>query len=160
MSPRLALRTTSNLLNRATEHLLSALGLSMALVIGLQVFCRYVLNHSLFWSEELARAMLVWLTFLGAAVAWHRGLHPGVDVLARRLPTKMRCLARLLVQVAALAFFVTMIIGGWKYCWFVRHQISPALAIPRWIVPAVIPVSGLLLLIHTLAELLESPAGT
>ncbi len=49
--------------NRYTEGFLLLLGLTMAAVVILQVFCRYILNYSLFWSEELARFLLVWLTF-------------------------------------------------------------------------------------------------
>ncbi len=153
---RTMLQRLSAALNRIIGHLLAGLGLSMALVIGVQVFCRYVLNHSLFWSEELARAMLVWLTFLGATVAWYRRLHPGIDLVTRRLPPSLQRLADLLVQLVAMALFAAMVIAGCRYGWFIRHQISPALAMPRWITPAVIPLSGLVLLVHSLATF---PAG-
>ena len=36
----------------------------MRLVLGIQIFCRFVLNNSLPWSEELARFMFIWSTFL------------------------------------------------------------------------------------------------
>lgn len=36
----------------------------MTLVLGIQIFCRFVLNNSLTWSEELARFMFIWSTFL------------------------------------------------------------------------------------------------
>ncbi len=146
---RSLLRRTSARLNSAIEYLLSGLGLAMSLVLGLQVFCRYVLNHSLFWSEELARAMLVWLTFLGATVAWYRQLHPGIDALTSRLSRRGRRLSRLFMQVMAMALFSVMIIAGCRFAWFVRHQLSPALGLPRWIVPSIIPASGLVLLLHT-----------
>ena len=63
------LEQCSDALNRGAERLLTVISLTMALVILLQVFCRYALNHSLFWSEELGRMLLVWLTFIGASVA-------------------------------------------------------------------------------------------
>ena len=44
----------STQVNQAVEVLLFGLGFSMALIVAVQVFFRYVLNQSLFWSEELA----------------------------------------------------------------------------------------------------------
>lgn len=128
----------------------------MTLVVLLQVFCRYLLNSSLFWSEELARYLLVWLSFLGATVAYYHQLHPGVDVLTRRLPQSGRRGARFMVHLVTLGVALVMILAGSRFAWFVRLQISPALGLPKWIVLAVIPLCGLLLLVHALAFLLEN----
>ena len=132
------------------EFLLSVMGLSMALLVAVQVFCRYILNSSLFWSEELARYMLVWLSFFGATIAAFRHLHPGVDALFSRLPTGGQRLSQLLVQLVTMGLAVVMIVAGTRFAWFVRMQITPALGIPKWVVLAVIPASGLVLLLHTL----------
>lgn len=120
----------------------------MALLVAAQVFCRYVLNHSLFWSEELARYMLVWLTFLGATVAYYRGLHPGVDAVTSRLQAGGRRASMLLVYLISMALFGVMVVSGTQFAWFVRLQISPALYLPKWIILAIIPVSGAILLLY------------
>ena len=138
-------------INRWVEYLLFRLGLSMALVVATQVFFRYVLNHALFWSEELARFMLVWLSFLGASTAYKRGLHPGVDVLTSRLPPSIRSACLHLVQIVSLALFSIMVVYGVRFAFFIRAQISPALYLPKWMVFAIIPASGLILAIHSLA---------
>ena len=132
------------------EYLLFGLGLSMALLVAVQVFCRYILNSSLFWSEELARYMLVWLSFLGATVAYYRHLHPGVDALTARIsPAKQRVL-QLLVYGVTMALALIMVISGSQFAWFVRLQITPALAVPKWSILAVIPVSGAIFLFYAL----------
>jgi TRAP-type C4-dicarboxylate transport system permease small subunit len=123
----------------------------MALVVALQVFFRYILNHSLFWSEELARFMLVWLSFLGASTAYKRGLHPGVDLLTAGLPASLRDACSHLVHIVSLLFFIAMIIYGVQFAFFIRAQISPALYLPKWTIFAIIPASGLILAIHCLA---------
>ena len=133
------------------EFLLFGLGLSMALVVALQVFFRYVLNHSLFWSEELARFMLVWLSFLGASTAYKRSLHPGVDVLTSRLSPPWKKACELLVYIVSLALFLVMIVYGTGFAYAIRAQISPALYLPKWSVFSIIPASGLILAIHCLA---------
>ena len=129
------------------------LGLSMALVVITQVFCRYVLNYSLFWSEELARYQLVWLTFFGATVAYYRNIHPGVDVLYRRLPDRVKPISKLVVHSLSLALFLVMIIFGTQFAYFVRGQTTAALLLPKWTIFSIIPLSGLILLVHAVAHI-------
>jgi TRAP-type C4-dicarboxylate transport system permease small subunit len=138
----------SDAVNRGVEGVLFALGLSMSLVVAAQVFSRYVLNHSIFWSEELARYFLVWLTFLGATVAYRRGAHPGVDALYRRLSPGLRRVCRILVHLCAIGFFGVMTGYGFRFAWFVRHQITPAMGLPNWTVLGIVPLSGLVFLLH------------
>ncbi len=154
-----ALEKLSLRLNRLVERSLFVLGFSMAAIVAVQVFCRYVLNHSIFWSEELARYLLVWLTFLGATVAYRRRVHATVDVIYRRLPHQGRLASAILVHLCSLSFFGVMIIYGWQFAHFVRLQISPALYLPKWIPHAVLPLSGLILFIHALAFLKKDLEG-
>lgn len=139
--------------NRFAEKSLLLLGLLMAVIVILQVFCRYILNHSLFWSEELARYLLVWLTFLGASVGYYRNMHPGVDVFYSRLSESLKRYARIGVAGLSLLFFLVMIWYGFRFAYFVRLQTTPALSLPKWTIFSIIPISGLLLFIHGFAKL-------
>ena len=150
------LEKTCATVNRWIEYCLFGLGFSMAILVAVQVFCRYILNASLFWSEELARYMLVWLSFFGATVAYYRNLHPGVDALTSRLSASKQRISRQLVHVIAMVLALVMVISGTQFAWFVRMQISPALSIHKWIILAVIPLSGLLLFAYALTFLLKT----
>jgi len=141
--------------NRYAEYLLLLLGVSMTATVILQVFCRYVLNHSLFWSEELARYLLVWLTFIGATVAYHRNMHPGVDILFKRLDRASRDRIRQIVHLVSLVFFLVMIWYGCTFAYFIRVQTTPALSLPKWLIFSIIPISGALLSLHGAAFLLK-----
>lgn len=154
-----ALETLSRGLNRGIEGLLAFLGAGMAAVVAAQVFSRYALNYSLFWSEELARYLLVWLSFLGATVAYYRGLHPGVDVLYARMPPGARRAASAAVHLASLLLFGIMVVYGWQFAHFVRLQISPALQVPKWIPHAILPLSGAVLALHALGFLARDLVG-
>ena len=149
----------SRRLNLWVEMLLSVLGLGMAAIVAAQVFARYALNHSLFWSEELARYLLVWLTFLGASSAYHRGVHPGVDILFVRMPPGIRKLAAIIVHLAAMILFGVMIWFGCRFAYFVRLQISPALSLPKWALFGIIPVCGMIFMVHALACLAREMKG-
>ncbi|RLC24375.1 MAG: TRAP transporter small permease [Deltaproteobacteria bacterium] len=153
------IKKASFLINQWIEYLLFGMGFTMALIVAVQVFCRYVLNQSLFWSEELARFLLVWQTFLGASSAYYRKVNPGVDFLYIKLPLVLKKASSILTHLASMALFVVMVVYGCKFAWFVRLQISPALQIPKWIILSIIPISGVILLIHAATFLFTELKG-
>jgi len=149
------LRGLSRVLNQGTELLLLCLGLCMVLVIGLQVFFRYVLNDSLGWSEELGRALLVWLTFFGAGAACKRKGHIGVDFFVRRLAPAPRRVTAALALLVSICFFLIMIVYGLEFSWFIRHQATTILELPKWLLFLAVPASGLLMFFHSLVFLID-----
>lgn len=58
----------------------------MGIVVFVQFFSRYVLNDSAAWTEEIARYLLMWVTFIGAAIVMRRGTNIAVEVLLLMLP--------------------------------------------------------------------------
>jgi TRAP-type C4-dicarboxylate transport system permease small subunit len=146
----------SRQINGWVENLVCTMGILMAVIVAAQVFSRYGLNYSLFWSEELARFLLVWITFLGASVAYFYNAHPGVDAVYRHLPLKLQRWSTLVVHVVSLCLFSVMVINGAGFAWFVRLQITPALSLPKWIIMGVVPVSGVIFWVHGLAFLIRA----
>jgi len=49
-----------------------------------------------------------------------------------------------------------MIVSGTQFAWFIRHQISPALGLPKWRILAVIPASGIIFFLYGLAFFLKT----
>ncbi len=94
------LRAVDRILDGATLALLTAL----LLVVGAQIFARYVLNHSLFWSEELARYLFIYLVFLGAAIVLRREGHIQVSFFVEKLPPGPRRGVAVLGDILLLAF--------------------------------------------------------
>lgn len=78
----------------------------LLVVVGLQIFFRYVLNHSLFWSEELARYLFVYLVFLGAAIMLRKKRHIQVSFFAERLAPSLQSMVAIFVDLLLLAFVV------------------------------------------------------
>lgn len=150
----------SHTCNHCAERSLLLLGLLMTVIVILQVFSRYILNHSLFWSEELSRYLLVWLTFLGASVAYRRNMHPGVDFLYSRMPRELKRYSRILVHILSLVFFLVMVWYGCTFAYFVKAQTTPALSLPKWSIFAIIPISGMLLSLHATAKLCHELVNT
>ncbi len=55
---------------------------SLAFIVFLQFFTRYVLNDSLAWTEEIARYGLMWVVFVGGAMVTRRNTHIAVELVA------------------------------------------------------------------------------
>jgi len=141
--------------NRVTEIALAVIGSGMAIVIAVQVFSRYVLNYSLFWSEEVGRICLVWITFLGGSAAYKRHGHIGVDFFVKRLPIGLQRLCTVLVLLLSLAFFSVLMIYGFNFVLFVSAQKTTALGLPLPFPYMVIPLGGALFFLHALDHLLQ-----
>ncbi len=84
-------------------------GLLLLWVLGglvfTQFFTRYVLNDSLAWTEEVARYLLIVLTFIGAAGAVRRGTHIRVEALEMALPMRARTALWAVQDAIRLAFW-------------------------------------------------------
>ncbi|MBF7084063.1 TRAP transporter small permease [Desulfallas sp. Bu1-1] len=114
----------------------------MTIVVFLQVFFRFVVKGSLPWSEELARYLMVWATFIGAGLAAADNAHIGVEFFVKLFGPKASkfflTIAYLIVLFTSLALLnYSFIIIQYQ---FATGQLSPAMAIPMTIPYLALPV--------------------
>jgi TRAP-type C4-dicarboxylate transport system permease small subunit len=78
---------------------------SLAFIVFLQFFTRYVLNDSLSWTEEIARYGLMWVVFIGAGMVTRRNAHIAVELVANLMaPGPLRSALLAAVDLMKLAF--------------------------------------------------------
>jgi TRAP-type C4-dicarboxylate transport system permease small subunit len=152
-----ATRPPTSALKRVLDRVLEAalfVSLSaMTLAVLWQVVSRFVLRDPSSITEELARFLMMWVGLLGATYAVGQGLHPSVGgvhfALSRVLPLGglTRGMPRLLVGAFAA---LVLLAGGLELVRLTLelNQTSAALRLPLGWVYAVLPVSGLLLLLY------------
>jgi TRAP-type C4-dicarboxylate transport system permease small subunit len=145
--------------NTVTEYVVSVLLVIMVVVVFLQVIFRFVIHASLPWSEELSRYILVWLSFLGAAIGVRRGAHIGVEVVVSFLPKLLKKLAALFVDCASIVFFALMIFYGHRILAVVGRQLSPAMEWSMAVPYSAICAGGSLMLLYALEHALGVVAG-
>ncbi|HEX5738526.1 MAG TPA: TRAP transporter small permease [Hydrogenophaga sp.] len=78
---------------------------TMAGLVFLQFFSRYVLNDSFAWTEELAVYCLMPVVFIGAAMCVRRVRHIQVNLVYSHLPTSVGRVLSTGVDLAAIAFY-------------------------------------------------------
>ncbi|MEX1048459.1 MAG: TRAP transporter small permease [Akkermansiaceae bacterium] len=97
------------------------------------------------WTEELARFLLIWVGMLGAAVAFGRNGHLGVDYFVGKLHPDARRWMRVITWLTVIFFAAVVLLdGGWA---LVRRtlemgQETPALGIRKGWVYLAVPLSG------------------
>lgn len=146
-------------LNQLAEWVMAALLAAMTLLVGVQVAGRFVFSYSIFWSDELARFLLVWISFLGISIGARRAAHPGVDSLVKALPARWARPAFRLTILVSLLFFAVMVVSGGALVLRTWPQASTSLGIRMGIPYLAVPVCGLLMGLHTAALGLSGNRG-
>jgi TRAP-type C4-dicarboxylate transport system permease small subunit len=118
--------------------------LTFANVVG-----RYVFVKSIFFAEELARFLFIWMVFLGAAIIIKTNGHISVDLLPLKLKGKPA--GRYLdafIQLCGFLFLAILFSGGVTLTRVMNVYSSPALGIPIGCVYWVVPLGAGVMLLH------------
>lgn len=96
--------------------------LVMVAVTLTQVVFRYGFNNALPWPDEAARFLMLWMTGLGAPIAYRRGGFVAIDMLEDALPAKAaEILGLVLLIIGLLVLAVGVQLGfdhvksGWLF---------------------------------------------
>jgi TRAP-type C4-dicarboxylate transport system permease small subunit len=132
----------------AAEGAVVALMAVMVTTLGIQVFWRFVLQDPPSWTEELARYAFVWITFLGAAVAYRHRAHIVVDTVLYLLPIRARAALAWVVDTLVAIALATLLVEGVKILEPTSTVRATMLQVPMSYIYAAIPVSAGLMLAY------------
>jgi TRAP-type transport system small permease protein len=99
---------------KTCEVLMAAMLAIMVVLVFGNVVLRYGFNSGIVSSEEAARFLFVWLTFVGAIVAMRENAHLGVDSLVRMANTRGKKWLFGASSALMLACCMLLLIGSWK----------------------------------------------
>jgi tripartite ATP-independent transporter DctM subunit len=109
------------------------------------VVARYVFNHPLVWSDELASILFLWLAMLGAVIAFRRDEHMRMTAATGILPAPTRAMFDLFATGAAFAFLLMIAWPAYEYAQEETFITTPALGLTNAWRAAALP-SGILLM--------------
>ncbi len=143
------------LLAKGEGWVLITLVVVMTVVVLLQVIYRYLLTQPLYWSEELARYLFVWISLLGAALSVQRQGHFGMDFFFRMLPDKGRRFLIFVIFLLMGVVILVMLIQGIVLVQKTAAQQSPAMEISMAWAYACLPVGASLMAVHLLVIIIK-----
>ncbi|MCY7307014.1 MAG: TRAP transporter small permease [Rhodoferax sp.] len=145
---------------RLLEVVCAGLLACMVILLFIQVVSRYGLHNPPDWTEELARTVFVYLTFVGGALAVARNAHLKVDSAVKLLPDNVQPWIRLLTNLIAIVFLGYVLY--YSSIMLPRLAFQPLTALPflskAWFFAAV-PVGCSLMLLYELHRLMVEVRG-
>lgn len=153
------------------ELLVIVLVAVLTLVVLWGVFTRYMtklipaIGGQAAYTEELARLLLIWVSTFGAALAFERKAHLGVDFFVGKLHPEAARLMAVIVEILIIVLaLVVFVVGGWELA---IGQMGQKLAtmnfMSRGIVYLALPVSGLLIIlfsVENMLDIIKAPVGS
>lgn len=125
---------------------------AVTVLISVGVFCRYVLNHSLSWSDELARYCFIYAVFVGMGLAVKENGNMKIDILELSVPKIKPVLC--IIQDAIYFLFLLYVFSpsvSILQKFSTNPQTSPAMKIPMQFVYVSFLI-GIILAIFRLIE--------
>ena len=144
-----------HLIDRA-EEIVSSLCLGgMAIIIGMQVFNRYVMEESLVWSEELGRYLFIWAVYVGCSFVAKEDRHLEVTIARNFSGPKVKKVIVAVAQILTFVFCALCVVWGIKMVFFLSNtgQQTPALEVSIYWVYLAVPVGMALMGLRTLQKL-------
>lgn len=148
------------MMNTLLRHIVGAMLGVMVLTVAAQIVVRFVLPKfgilaAAPWTEELARYLMVWSIFLGAAIATRSGAMIAMDSVVDALPAALGDGVRTLSFVITLAFFALLVWLGVRWTQFGMIETSTVMAAPMALVYAAMPVGSSIAILNILALMAE-----
>lgn len=122
------------------------------------VVLRYGFGKGFTWGPEMVIILVVWASFIGAAIAVREKTHIELEVIRDLLPTFPRLIVTILADTLCLAVTLFIMIFGIKMASFLyRSQgIEVATGLPEWFIFLCVPLGGLVMSVRYFQKLVQN----
>lgn len=140
---------------RFVEQFCTILFIVMTSITFFQVVGRYVFGKSFFWAEEMARFSMIWIAFLGSAVAVSERAHTRIDFFINLLSPRIRKYVEIFDATACLIFIVVVSYNSIGMVKITMRNLSTGLRVPLSIIYIALPVSGILMILYFIIQIYQ-----
>jgi TRAP-type C4-dicarboxylate transport system permease small subunit len=126
----------------------------ITLIIPWGVFTRYVLESASSWPEPLAVLLMIWFSFMSAAVCYREYLHIGVQIIPAMLKGRARIACGWLIEILMAGVSIFMLWYGVqivKAFWFQSIADFPIISTGVSYLP--VPIGGGIVVLFVIERL-------
>ncbi|MBT8369817.1 MAG: TRAP transporter small permease [Deltaproteobacteria bacterium] len=139
-------------ISRLEQILIAVLLTVMILMAFSQIVLRNFFSTGIAWGDALVRYLVVWVGFVGAAIAAREDKHITIDVLSRWITGAGKSTIRAISHFSSAAICGLLTWAGIKFIGFEAQMGGTAFFnLPVWVPELIIPIAfGLMTLRYTL----------
>ncbi|MGP6191974.1 MAG: TRAP transporter large permease subunit [Vulcanimicrobiaceae bacterium] len=153
---RRATKAIDRLIGFVVEPLAALVIVAEVCILASGVFSRYVLHNALPWTDELATYLFLWLTMLGAVVAYRRDEHMRMNALFRVVSPGVRETLEIVSTAVIALFCIELIPASRTFYDLETIDFTPELNLPRSLDIVAILVGLSLILVLAILRLIDS----
>jgi TRAP-type C4-dicarboxylate transport system permease small subunit len=147
-------------ISRLEKILIAALLTVMILLAFLQIVLRNFFATGIDWGDSLVRYLVVWVGFIGAAIAVREDKHITIDILSRWISGSR---SRIIESISHLASTVICGLLTWAAIKFIMFEAqmgtTAVMELPAWMPELIIPVTFGIMTLRYALGLLRKLAG-
>lgn len=141
-----------DIVSSITKYVMLVMATCIFIIILITVFSRYLFDFVLSWSEEVPRYLLVWIGFLGAALAVDKKEHIGFDYIFNKIPDKPRQILGVLLNMGIAGIAFIMVVYGINFCREFGGDWMESIPYTNIWFYISLPVSGVMILLYVIRD--------
>ena len=138
-----------NFINEFEIYIGTVLLVFMFILLNVQVFSRYLFQHSLTWTEEASTIIFVWIGYLGASAAVYKQQHLRIDVVLNMFRGVYKKIVLIITDLITMAFCIYMVFPMIKVIKHLAklHSVTLIMRLPMdliyWVLPFALVMQAL-----------------
>lgn len=129
--------------------------IAIAVICVSQIIARFIFKVSIVWANEASCYLFVYVVFMGAFILVRDKGFICMDLIQSKIPQKGRFLYDLLLQILLVVYAAVFAIYGYQFAARNAIQVSSAMHLPMNLVYSIIPISGCLMIVFSLKNIVE-----
>jgi C4-dicarboxylate transporter DctQ subunit len=130
------------IIDRIEQTLISILLSVMILIAFFQIILRNLFATGFTWGDPLVRNLVLWVGFIGAAIATREGKHISIDVVSQWVPARGKIVLEVIIQLSSFIICGLLTFAAVK---FVRNEALTGsvtfLGIRSWVPELILPIT-------------------
>lgn len=144
-----------DIVNKLVGYVVGAMLMIMSILVTVQIISRFIVDVPIHWTEELARYLMIYTVFFGAALALRHHKLIAVEIIAESVKPTLRKMIKICVMIISIVFMVILTVKGFEMMPIVSKQTSSAMGIPMSMAYMAIPIGAILMIMNAFANILE-----